>query len=51
MARYQRNAFSDKWRNSVAKPTFGYLSDLDECLGDHPLTKIRRFRLPRSLVA
>src|SRR5439155_26780528 len=32
----------------VAKPTLGYLSDLGECPGDHPLTRIRRFRLPGS---
>jgi AraC-like DNA-binding protein len=24
------------------KPTFGYLSDLGECLGDHAPTEIRR---------
>src|SRR5277367_2853301 len=27
------------------KPTFGYLSDLGECLGDHALTEIRRFQM------
>jgi hypothetical protein len=27
------------------KPTFGYLSDLDECPGDHVLTEIRRFQM------
>src|ERR1035441_1813676 len=26
-------------------PTFGYLSDLGECLGDHALTEIRRFQM------
>jgi hypothetical protein len=44
-------AFADKWRNIVAKPILGYLSDLGECFGDQPLTKIRRFRLPRAAVA
>src|SRR5207253_3681087 len=28
-----------------SKPTFGYLSDLGECLGDHALTEIRRFQM------
>ena len=27
------------------KSTFGYLSDLGECLGDHALTEIRRFQM------
>ena len=27
------------------KLTFGYLSDLDECLGDHALTEIRGFQM------
>src|SRR5712692_5560294 len=27
------------------KPTFGYLSDLGECLGDYALTEIRRFQM------
>jgi hypothetical protein len=27
------------------KPTFGCLSDLGECLGDHELTEIRRFQI------
>jgi len=27
------------------KPTFGYLSDLGERLGDHALTEIRRFQM------
>src|SRR5882757_5237198 len=26
-------------------PTFGYLSDLGECLGDHALTEIRRSQM------
>ena len=26
-------------------PTFGYLSELGECLGDHALTEIRLFQI------
>jgi hypothetical protein len=31
--------------NTSYKPSFGYLSDLGECLGDHALTEIRRFQI------
>jgi len=31
--------------NTSEKATFGYLSDLGECLGDHALTEIRRFQM------
>ena len=30
---------------ATTRPTFGYLSDLGECVGDHALTEIRRFQM------
>jgi hypothetical protein len=33
---------------SVAKPTFGYLSDLGERVGDHALTEIRRLQIAKT---
>ena len=30
---------------AAEKPTFGYLSDLGECVGGHALTEMRRFQM------
>src|ERR1700730_12655153 len=38
----------DPIRFSKHLPTFGYLSDLGECLGDHALTEIRRFQMAQK---
>ena len=33
------------WQIPGHLPTFGYLSDLGECIGDHALVEIRRFQM------
>jgi hypothetical protein len=32
----------------TARPTFGYLSDLGERVGDHALTEIRRLQIAKT---
>src|ERR1700734_1747740 len=42
--RVQENPILDCFRKADAMPTFGYLSHLNECLGDHALTPRSRRR-------